>query len=145
MINIRRIEHGSPDYKKAVDLRYLVLRKPLGLNYSQEQLSAESNEYHFIAERMGEIVGCLLLKPLENETVQMRQVAVAENFQGKGIGKLLVKHSEEFALKNGYKKIILHARDTAIEFYKSLGYSVTSEMYYEVTIPHYTMEKNLLL
>jgi predicted GNAT family N-acyltransferase len=37
----------------------------------------------------------------------------------------------------------LHARATAIDFYKRLGYSVCSEEFTEVGIPHRIMRKQL--
>ena len=41
----------------------------------------------------------------------------------------------------GYKKIVLSARDTAVAFYLSLGYSIEGEIFEEVGIPHQSMFK----
>jgi len=66
----------------------------------------------------------------------MRQVAVSDKHQGLGIGRAMVEFSERFARENGYGKISMHARDTAVGFYLRLGYEVEGEPFEEVTIPH---------
>ncbi|NUN09698.1 MAG: GNAT family N-acetyltransferase [Ignavibacteriaceae bacterium] len=143
MTEIRIIKHGSPEYEAEVALRDRVLRKPLGLVYTPEQLAAEKDEIHFNAFIDGKLAGCLLMRPLSADEIKMRQVAVDENFQRRGIGKVLVGHSEMYAAEHGFKLISLHSRDTAVEFYKSLGYECAGEGFTEVTIPHHRMIKKL--
>ena len=70
-------------------------------------------------------------------------MAVVSGLQGKGIGKVLLQFAENIARDRGYKKIIMHARKTAVGFYEKLGYKITSNEFEEVTIPHYVMEKTL--
>jgi hypothetical protein len=48
-MDIRLVEHGSKEYVEAVKLRYQVLREPLGLCYTEEQLSCEADQLHFVA------------------------------------------------------------------------------------------------
>jgi len=142
-IEIKEIKFDSPEYRDEVELRDKILRKPLGLSFTEEQLKAEIEEYHLGAYLSGKLIGCLLFKPLDNKTVKMRQVAVDETIQGKGVGKKLVEFSEKFAFEKGYLEIILNARDTAVPFYLKSGYEVVGEMFIEVTIPHYKMRKLL--
>jgi len=35
---IKIIDHNSKEYKQMVDLRYLLLRKPLGLSFTEDEL-----------------------------------------------------------------------------------------------------------
>ncbi len=140
-IEIKQIAFGGEEYKKEVELRYKILRQPLGLNYTQEQLDAEKDEFHFTAFDGEKLIGCLLMKAIDNEEIKMRQVAVDEDYQGKGVGKALVLFSEKFASKNGFKLITLHARKTAVPFYERLGYNIIGDEFVEVTLPHYKMEK----
>jgi len=140
---IKQIEYNSLEYLKELDLRYKVLRKPLGLHYTQEQLKMEINDFHFIALEKDNVVGCLLLRPLDKKRVQMRQVAVDDYSQGKGIGRKLVEFCELFALEHQFCEIVLHARDVAVPFYEKLGYIKVGDLFYEVTIPHYEMMKIL--
>ena len=73
----------------------------------------------------------------------MRQVAVDPDLQSRGVGSLLVSHSEAVARAKGFKKIELHARDTAVQFYKKLGYTVSGSVFKEVGIDHYYMDKEI--
>lgn len=143
-MQIIEIAFGSPEFDDAVRLRYEVLRRPLGLEYTAEQLAAEYDQRHLAAYLdSGELVGYLNLTPVDGSTVKMRQVAVAPQSQGKGVGKALVRASEALALRLGFSRITLHARETAVPFYLSLGYTVAGQQFEEVTIPHYRMEKSL--
>ncbi len=119
-------------------LRYKVLREPLGLNFEQSDLEKEFEDFHIAAFHNKQIVGILLLKP-NKDRIKMRQVAVDDFWQGKGIGKAMVFFAHKIAFDKGYKKIELHARETAIPFYLSLGYSIKGEPFYEVGVPHKKM------
>lgn len=72
----------------------------------------------------------------------MRQVAVALAHQNKGVGAYLVEKSEQWARKNGFKRMVLHARETAVPFYHKLNYLTIGERFEEVGIPHFIMERN---
>ncbi len=143
-ISIHQIEFATPEYDEAVRLRYDVLRRPLGLDFSAEQLATEYDQLHLAAyDAANRLVGYLNLTPIDEQTMQMRQVAVAESQQGRGVGTQLVAHSEYLAKQLGIKRFILHARAPAVPFYERLDYTVFGEPYEEVTIPHRNMEKNL--
>jgi predicted GNAT family N-acyltransferase len=140
---VEQIQYGTGTYKLALELRYEILRKPLGLEYSKEDLAKEKDDFHFVAYSDHKIAGYLMLSPLSKNEIKMRQVAVGSNFQGKGIGGALVEAAEKFALANGYTVIILNAREPAVKFYTSRGYVIYGEAFIEVTIPHRKMKKAL--
>ena len=142
-MELRQIEHGSTDYLKMVSLRTEILRKPLGLTYTQAQLDAEISDILIGAFENEEIIGCCILTPKENNQLQLRQMAVASTVQRKGIGAKILSFAEEICKQKKNNSIILHARETAVEFYKKSGYQVFGEMYYEVSIPHFNMEKQI--
>lgn len=143
-LNIREIAFGSAEQKESVELRYIVLREPLGLQFDENDLAKEYEDFHIAAYFHDELVGILLLKPTENkDIIKMRQVAVADAWQGKGIGKAMVLFAEKFAFEKGYKKMELHARESAVPFYLSLGYFIKGDTFYEVGIPHRKMVMTL--
>lgn len=143
-MQILEIQFGTPEFDEAVRLRYEVLRKPLGLEYTAEQLATEFDNIHLAAfDVTGRLIGYLNLTPVDLEEVKMRQVAVHPDAQGAGVGKALVLASEAVAKRAGFKKISLHARETAVPFYQKLDYSLVGERFEEVTIPHFYMEKKL--
>ncbi len=144
MIQIRQIDFGTPEYDEAVQLRYEVLRRPLGLEYTTEQLASEYAEIHLAAfDAHGRLVGYLNLSPLANGYVKMRQVAVAPEAQRRGIGQKLVAESEQLAKELGFSVMTLHAREPAVPFYAKMGYQIIGDRFEEVTIPHFKMERKL--
>lgn len=143
-MQIFEIEFATPEYDEAVHLRYEVLRRPLGLEFTPEQLAAEYSDRHLAAfDSAGRLVACLCLTPAGDGAIKMRQVAVAPEWQGKGIGSRLVEASEELAARSGFRRMVLHARAPAVPFYERLDYHVVGDMFEEVTIPHYKMVKIL--
>jgi len=140
---IREVEHGSLAYWATVELRDSVLRRPLGLQFSIEELKAEKDSRHLACYRSDRLVGCLVLRPSAGGDVRMRQVAVVPELQGQGIGRAMVEYSEALAQTIGFTRMILHARETAVDFYEKLGYAKVGERFVEVTIPHWAMEKRV--
>ncbi|MCX6352315.1 MAG: GNAT family N-acetyltransferase [Bacteroidetes bacterium] len=134
--------HLSRQYMESVALRYLVLRKPLGLDFSKEQLIAEDTDFHLaVYDDKEGLLACLILTPITKEIIKMRQVAVHPKLQGKGVGTALVKFSEQFSKENNYSEISLHARDTAVPFYLRMDYEIYDAPFEEVGIPHRKMRK----
>ena len=140
---IKTVAYGSPAYEKTVALRDEILRKPLGMKFTAEQLAAEIHQVHIAAFDENEnVVGCCVLR-LNNDKTKMRQVAVAANLQRTGIGKALCLYCEAFAKSQNHRLIYCHARTHAAAFYEKLGYKIAGEPFTEVGIKHYRMEKRL--
>ncbi len=139
----KTLQHGSLEYWDSVALRYKILRIPLNLDFGYSQLIAENHDLHLAAFQDDKIVACLILTPLENGKMKMRQVAVDDHLQGQGIGKALVVYSEEIARHKGADEMVLNARETAVPFYLSLRYEIYGEPFTEVGIPHRSMRKKL--
>lgn len=74
-----------------------VLRRPLGLTLTEEELADDALRQHFCAISYGVLVGTLSLKPLDEGTLQLEQMAVAENRQLEGIGSRLLDFAEDWA------------------------------------------------
>ena len=143
IFEVRLIAHGSSEYNAELELRNKILRIPLGLDVYEDDLSNEHCHFHIGAFDNDKLVGVLVLTPISNTEVKMRQVAVEEKLQGKGIGKMLVDFSEKFSREKGFDRIVMHARDSAVPFYEKLGYSKVGDMFTEVTIPHFELYKSL--
>ncbi|MBA4139567.1 MAG: GNAT family N-acetyltransferase [Segetibacter sp.] len=140
---LKIIDYNSKEYKQMVELRRQILRKPLGLEFSQDELAREKSDILIGAFEDDQMLGCCLLTEVEKDNVRLRQMAVIPGLQGKGIGRVLMQFAENIARDRCYKKITMHARKSAIGFYEKLGYQVTGEEFEELTIPHYIMEKTL--
>jgi predicted GNAT family N-acyltransferase len=140
---LKVIDHGSKEYGQMIDLRHNMLRKPLGLSFEKEELEKEKNDVLIGYFDDDKLEGCCMLTEAGPKTFRLRQMAVISGLQGKGIGKVLMFFAENIARDMGYAKIVMHARKTAVGFYEKLGYSTSGDEFFEVTIPHFNMEKAL--
>ena len=135
----------SPEYDKMIVLRYEILRKPLGLSFSKEDIEQEKDDLFCICQENNEILGCCAMTKQSETILKLRQMAVDTKQQGKGIGAKILLFAEKTAISMGYEKITFHARAHAEKFYSKYGYIPVGEQFIEVTIPHIEMEKKILL
>jgi len=140
---LKLIDYGSPEYEKMLKLRNDLLRKPLGLHFSTEELDKEKDDVLMGAFEDDRLLGCCLLAQVDARIIRLRQMAVPNNLQGKGIGRALMIFAENIARDMGYEILMMHARVTATGFYEKMGYVKKDGQFIEVTIPHVIMEKRL--
>ena len=143
-MGLKQIDYGTAEYNQMVQLRKQLLRLPLGLNFTEEELQKEKNDILIAAFDDDRILGCCMLCPLNKYTLRLRQMAVADNLQGKGIGASIMIFAENLARDKGYRNMLMHARDSAIGFYEKFGYKIKGAPFTEVNLPHHVMEKELL-
>lgn len=144
VIKIIAIEYASLHYEAALALRDAVLREPLGRSLDSVDLEGEDKQLHFgIMSLENEIIASLSVKILDDKHYKIRQMAVVEGWQRRGIGSRLLAHVEHELANNGAENICLHARESAISFYEKLGFHRLGELFYEVGIPHIEMRKTL--
>lgn len=141
---LKQIDHGTKEYEQMVQLRDNILRKPLGLSLSAEELEREREDILIACVDDGDMLGCCVLSQIDNETVRLRQMAVPDKLHGKGIGASIMSFAETLAKDKGYRCVTMHARDTAIGFYEKFGYKITGNQFREVNLPHHIMEKKLM-
>ena len=140
---LKIIDHGTKEYEDVVRLRDEILRKPLGLYFTPEALEQEQENLHIAAYEDDQMLGCCMLVEEDPQTVRLRQMAVMNDLQGKGIGRALMQFAENLARDRGYRKITMHARKNATGFYEKMGSKVSGDEFIEITIPHYVMTKKL--
>ena len=140
---LKIIDYGTHEYRQMVKLRDDLLRKPLGLTFSKEELESEKENMLIAAFEDDDILGCCMLVEKDHETARLRQMAVLNNLQGKGVGSAILQFAENLARDRGYKKIMMHARKNTAEFFEKCGYKVSGTEFMELTIPHYQMIKEL--
>lgn len=125
------------------DLRWRILRAPWNQPKGTEVDELESQAFPImVCKADGIPVGVGRVHFNSDDEAQIRSMAVEEEWRGKGIGSIVLKELEKIAVDKGAKKIILHARDNAVNFYEHNGYKIvkTSHTLFGV-IPHFLMEK----
>ena len=140
---LKEIEYDSQEYELMIQLRLDVLRKPLGLSFTFDELNSEKNDILLGAFEEDILLACCVLSPSDKSTIKLRQMAVQNNVQGKGIGGTLLRFAENIARDRGFSYMNMHARDAATGFYEKHGYETEGDLFYEVTIPHYKMVKKI--
>lgn len=128
-------------------LRYEILRKPWGQPRGSEKDENEESSIHIIAsDNKKKILGVCRLQFNSEEEAQIRFMAVDSNTQGMGVGQKMLQFAEQEAKKYGRKKVVLQARENAVEFYKRSGYQVIKKTFLMWNeIQHYLMEKTFIV
>lgn len=136
-------------FKDYYQLRWKLLRAPWNQAQGSEIDDIEDQCVHFMAmtvnrEDNAEAIGVARLQFNSASEAQIRYMAVAREYQRKGIGRELVHAMEQHAAASLCKKTVLDARETAVTFYEKLGYKVMHKSYLLFgEIQHYRMLKVL--
>jgi len=142
-LKIVEIAPEGERYEEARRVRGKVLREPLGMGSIVEVFPFEAESWHFVALVDERVVGCALFHPRGDEG-RLFQMAVLEEYRGRGIGKALVAFLEETARERNLETVFLHARDYAVSFYSQCGYLPVGDPFTEIGIPHQGMARSLL-
>ena len=142
-LKVVQIDKNSPLYQLELELRFAVLREPLGMTRGQVKSPVEEQCLHFVLTSGTDVYGCVLLHLESATNGRLLQMAVAKSRQGEGLGSVLVKALEAHAINIGMASISLHSRAVAAGFYSSLGYCAYGEPFVEVGIDHVMMRREL--
>ncbi|MBO5038706.1 MAG: GNAT family N-acetyltransferase [Alphaproteobacteria bacterium] len=145
MIRFIDIEFGSSRYQELLDLRYKILLQPLGLKFLDSYREQEASFLHIgcIDNSTDELIGGLILVPVDNEEIRVMQVAVDPARQGEGTGRKLIEYAEKTAKEIGYSRIVMHAMLSVVGFYEKLGFTQDSDLFEEKGINFVRMVKEL--
>ena len=69
IVRCGQVQHGTEAYTATVALRHAVLREPLGLRFDPQEFLEERDSFHLACWLDGQLVACLVLKPLDNRQV----------------------------------------------------------------------------
>jgi N-acetylglutamate synthase-like GNAT family acetyltransferase len=88
----------------------------------------EKGGHIFYASCNGKIIGCVALMNDGGDTFELSKMAVTENFQGKGIGNILMQYCLDFCRSKQVAKLILYSNtklNAAILLYNKYGFKAT--------------------
>lgn len=122
-------------------IRRAVLRKEFPDEPHQFNGDLDPHTFHLGYFEKDDIKGVVTI--MKNGSVaQLRGMAVCEDCQGKGIGKMLIEEAEEILQKDKISKIWMNAREKAVPFYEKCGYKIEGEIFIIKPIGfHYLMAK----
>ncbi len=138
-----RSPQSETEWTAYFQLRYAILRAPWGQAKGSEQTADEDQHQHFAYfDNANELLGVGRLDLVDPQTTQVRFMAVANQQQGKGIGKAIMYEMENISKEKGIQKIVLHAREIALPFYQKLGYQLDAPSHLLFgEIQHFLMHK----
>lgn len=137
-----RQPQSAEEWEMYYDLRFRILREPLGKERGSERNEGDANGQHLALFNAGKLFAIARLDSISSTICQVRFVAVEGNHQGEGFGKLIMQAAEELGKNLGHQTMVLHARDYALPFYEKLGFMNHGPSYVLFdTLQHYEMSK----
>ena len=83
----------------------------------------------YVALLEDKIIGTFVLYPVDDDTLEIKNIAVDEGLQRRGIGKLLLNKAEQISVSKGAKKIDIatsNASFEALSLYQKAGFDMHS-------------------
>ncbi|MBD7913804.1 GNAT family N-acetyltransferase [Clostridium sp. Sa3CUN1] len=110
----------------------------LNLNPNDEDLDitdipkyyTENNGDFEVIEFKGEIIGSYGIYRIDEETCELRKMYLKKEFQGLGLGNIMLENSLKLAISLNYKKITLQTNSVlykAVKLYKKYGFEEFEE------------------
>jgi predicted GNAT family N-acyltransferase len=134
------VVNNMTDLQKSIIVRGIVFIEEQQIPYEEEIDGFDFSSIHFLATIKNEPVATARMR-LFADYVKIERLAVRKKYRGQSIGKdmfaFVLKHVNEM----GYKKITLHAQAYLVNFYEKFGFIKQGEIFLEVNIAHYYMEK----
>ncbi len=81
----------------------------------------------FVVNYKAEVAGVIALEPQLNKVLEIKNIAVKANFQGRGIGRYLMDFSEEYALDKDFEAIKVATGNSSLgplRLYRSQGFEI---------------------
>lgn len=140
------LEPSTPEqFEQYYKLRYRTLRQPWGQPEGSERVEDDATAIHaMLVNDAGEAVGVCRMHLATPEEAQIRFMGIRQDMQGKQLGDLLMQYQEARARDLGATRMMLHARENAVNFYRRNGYEIEEKSYLLFgSIQHYRMAKQL--
>lgn len=133
---------NSQIYKDSLALRFKIFvaeqEVPVELEVEDEEICL-----HFTMYADESPVATARLYPINDNRIKVQRVAVAKEGRGKGYGREIMLHMEDYAKQEGLTEMVLGAQVHAVPFYEKLGYQPFGEEYLDAGIVHTDMLKKL--
>ena len=142
------LEARSPasqqEWQRYYELRWRILRAPWQSGGPDRDETDATSTHRMVCQPDGTVVAVGRLHQVDNDTAQIRFMAVEPGKQRRGYGSLLLNSLEQAASSMQLNTVILQAREAAVPFYQRHGYSVAEKTFLLFDeIQHYLMRKEL--
>lgn len=125
----------------------LEIRKRVFVEEQNVPMDREVDEFEDTATHIllidDEPIGTVRYRPASEDMIKVERMAVLPEERGRKLGFKLMEFVHDHAREHGYTRAKLGAQVHAIDFYRKLGYTVSSDEFEDAGIPHVYMEKAL--
>ena len=136
-----KILYDSNDEISALRKQTFVIEKNVPEDIEFDGRDAEY--MHFCLYDNDTLVACARINK-SGDIIHAGRVAVKTELRGKGYGRCLFDYITEYAKSNGCVGIELGAIQTAVDFYKKIGFETLGDYYDEAGWPHIDMIKKIV-
>ena len=130
----------ADDMPLCMEIRRKVFIEEQGVPEAEELDDLDAHCLFWIARISGRPVGTARMRTLAGDA-KVERVAVLPEARRCGVGRALMAAVEDWALSRGLDAVALNAQESAIPFYRTLGYAISGEPFEEAGIPHRAMRK----
>jgi ribosomal protein S18 acetylase RimI-like enzyme len=135
-----RTDLRTGDVERVVSLHTILYARERGFDASFEAYTAgpiadfvragSPRGRLWLAEREGQLVGCIAVVPISAQTAQLRWFLVDPSARRAGLGKSLLSEALQFCRQCGYAEVVLwteSALTVAARLYRAAGFRKTEE------------------
>ena len=137
------IQYDLPEYKETLQLRENVMRKPLGLLLSVEDVKDDNVRTHIGGYCNGVLICACSFKIIHRKIAHLYSVCVKQEFQNRGVGQQLMHFTEKYVKLHGAARLYVEGRKSAKNFYRKCGFSPCGSEYIDMNILHQDMRKDI--
>ena len=145
-----KVSISKVDADKVRPLRHSELRKGQDFSTTSYLKDYEINTFHMACIVDDITVSCATFYPEKSTKIKsdnayrLRGMATDSNFQRKGYASDLMNESFKELKKRDCDMVWCNARLVAVDFYKSVGFKITGDLFdIEGIGPHYYMDKEI--
>ena len=133
---------SEKEIQDALSIRKAVFVEEQQISQELEFDGLDDECIHFVGYSNSDPISAGRLRIL-NDTGKVQRICVLKDFRGLDAGKQVMEKIHQTATDHNLSQLVLNAQETAIPFYEKLGYTISSDYFYEAGIRHAEMKFNL--
>jgi len=131
------------DLEGAFEVRKEVFVEQQGIPESIVFDNLEGEAMHILVRVGDQATGTARIRFLGARQAKLERMAVLKTFRNKGIGKGIISFIIENLRSKQVEKVVLHAQQEVVEFYRKCGFKQKGSPFWEAGIKHVKMERRL--
>lgn len=127
---------SQQEFDEYFHFRWKMLREPWHCPPGSEKDEYDQISHHkLVRDQQNNIIAVARMHLNSSEEAQIRHVAVATDYQKKGLGKFIVSALEAIAIEEGVSKLVTNSREQSVPFFTRCGYQLEGEISKEMGQP----------